>query len=85
MDSNRKLRLKMLYVGISQDNLLKGICFNCKEGRGSVKTWNAAAWKLACHVYLHLECDVDIAPMEQKAYMQNKLLIAMKREKTEYY
>ena len=32
LDSNRKLKPKMLYVGIAPYNLLKGICCNCKEG-----------------------------------------------------
>jgi len=32
-----KLTPKMLAGGIAPDNLLKGICCNCKEGKGSVK------------------------------------------------
>ena len=33
LDSNKKLRLKMLTCDITPDNLLKGICCNCKGER----------------------------------------------------
>lgn len=45
LDSNRKLRPKMLSVGIAPDNLLKVICCNCKEGERQCQTMRCSCMK----------------------------------------
>lgn len=45
LDGNRKLRPKMLTGGIAPDNLLKGICCNCKEGERQCQTMKCSCMK----------------------------------------
>ena len=49
-----------------------------RKERGSIKPRSVAAWKLACHVYLLVECAVDYVLMDQIVQIQ-KNLIAMKK------
>ena len=45
LDSNKKLRPKMLTCDIAPDNLLKGICCNCKEGERQCQTMKCSCMK----------------------------------------
>ena len=45
LDANSKLRPKMLTGGIAQENLLKGICCNCKEGERQCQTMRCSCMK----------------------------------------
>ncbi len=45
LDSNRKLRPKMLSGSIAPDNLLKGICCNCKEGERQCQNMKCSCLK----------------------------------------
>lgn len=45
LDGNGKLRPKMLTGRIAPDNLLKGICCNCKEGERQCQTMKCSCMK----------------------------------------
>ncbi len=59
-NSNRRC----LPVVLPQTTFWKEFAVTAKKGRGSAKPWNAAAWELACHVFLHVVCAVDTVRME---------------------
>ena len=45
LDGNKKLRPKMLTGCIAPDNLLKGICCNCKEGERQCQTMKCSCMR----------------------------------------